>query len=455
MDSHSTEHGGHGGEVHLPDPSVWPLVVGVAALLVGIALVWWSNDRSNDFAGPVVGAAVVLALVSVAGWAWEDSRMRRKAEAGTLEKRRDARYTQVMTFAVADGALERARGDEGVIRAIDHSDLRSLNGFQDLRIIVSPAAAGPSQVLVETTWSGREGLAGYEGTRQTLLDVVNRHAQDVVPGSVQVFDMEVVRDTKESTFGFGLGSAAALLGSLAIAGFMLGAGLNIFKGESTAAAAPGGAVAPGAADPFAVVGKDNSFSTTKLAAAPSTDVTFTFKNEGKAKHNLHFLKAKGGDTLADGAEGKIIDGGQTDTLKFKTPGAGTYYYQCDVHPDQMNGSFDVKEGGPVPGAAGGAAAAGGSGANAVVATDNKYDKTTLTGEAGKELTVSFTNKGKAKHNVHFFDKKDGKTLADGAEGKIIDGGQTETLKFTVAAAGSYYYQCDLHPAEMTGKLTIS
>src|SRR5262245_38591488 len=133
MDSHDSHDGGHGGEIHLPDPSIWPLVVGFAALVVGAALVWWSNDRSNSFAGPLMGAAVVLALVSAAGWAWDDTKMRRKAAEGTITHPREPRYTQVVTFAIAEGALARARAAGGVIQAVDSSDLRSLDGFQDLR----------------------------------------------------------------------------------------------------------------------------------------------------------------------------------------------------------------------------------------------------------------------------------------------------------------------------------
>src|SRR5690606_22112968 len=106
---------------------------------------------------------------------------------------------QVLTFAIAEGALDKARGESGVLTEIDSRDsvLRDLAGFQDLRIVVSPAETGPSQVLVETTWANREGLATYDETKDTLLDILTRHSDEVVAGSVQVFDMEVVRDTKD------------------------------------------------------------------------------------------------------------------------------------------------------------------------------------------------------------------------------------------------------------------
>ena len=120
------------------------------------------------------------------------------------------------------------------------------------------------------------------------------------------------------------------------------------------AAVPGAAPAGGAggtADPGLVKATDNKFDKATLEAPPNTAVTITFTNTGKAKHNLHVLDKVSGKTLADGAEGKFIDGGQSEKLSFKTPAAGTYYFQCDLHPDQMSGAFTVKGGAPVPGAA--------------------------------------------------------------------------------------------------------
>lgn len=455
MDQHSSEHGDHGEHgIHMPDPSYWPFVAGAGAMALSLALVWWSRDRNNSIAGPLLGASFLLTLISGLGWAYEDGRMKKKAEEGTLTKTREARFTQVVSFAIAEGRLAAARATGGILAAMNASDntLRDLAGFQDLRIIASPAEVGPSQVLVETTWSNREGLATYEETRRTLLDSVAAHPDDVVPGSVQVFDMEVVRDTKDVGFRFGMGPAVALLGSLLVFGLMVGAGLNLFGNDGEGAAPePNGGPAPVASN--VVTATDNKFDKATLEAPPSAAVTFEFKNAGKAKHNLHFLDKAGGATLAPGAEGKIIDGGQSDSVSFKTPAAGSYFFQCDLHPDQMKGPFTVKEGAPVPGAAaapsGGAAAP--SGGLALIATDNKFDKAKLEASAG-EVTIAFKNDGKLKHNVSVYDKKGGKALA---EGKIIDGGKTDSLKFAPAAAGKYYFQCDLHPDQMAGELTVS
>jgi plastocyanin len=363
MDSHATEHGnghGEGHAVHLPDPSIWPFVVGLASLLAGVALIWWARAGDNAFAGPMVGAALAVVLISAGGWAWEDSRMRRKAEEGHGTEPRAPRYNQVLTFAIAEGALDAARARDGVLAALDSADLRDLEGFEDLRITVSPAAEGPSQALVETTWRGREGIADYEASRQTLLDILSAHTDEVVPGTVQVFDMEVIRDTKDTSFRFSLGAATTVLVGLLIGGFALGGALSIFQSEATAGGGNGEPTAP--ADPYEIIGRDNFYTRTTLEAPPETEVTFTFNNRGRALHNLAFYTDESVSTpLAEGSVGNIIAGGQSDAVTFTTPGPGTYFFHCDLHPDTMKGQFIVREGAPPPGGGAATPAAEGSG----------------------------------------------------------------------------------------------
>src|SRR5688572_21111316 len=137
MDHSSNEHEGHDdhGGIHLPDPSVWPLVIGGATMLLGLALIYWTRDRNSDIAGPLLGIGIVATLIAAFGWAYEDGRMKAKAERGEHTRERDARYTQVITFGVAEGMLDQARSG-GVIAALESRDstLMSLDGFQDLRI---------------------------------------------------------------------------------------------------------------------------------------------------------------------------------------------------------------------------------------------------------------------------------------------------------------------------------
>jgi len=450
MDQHNSGHGGYGNAHGTPSPapSFWALLVGLAALVTGVSLIWWSRDDSSNFAGPLLGLSAAMAVVAAGAWAYEDRRSKHRVDSGLVPATRDARYTQVVTFAIADGQLEAARAEDGVLSAIERCELQDMDGFQDLRVIASPSETGPSQVLVETTWSGREALTTYEETRRTLLDVLNVHAGQVVPGTVQVFDMEVVRDTKDTSFKFGFGTAATLLVSLAVGGIALGAGITAFQNDNAAA---NGNVTPAPSDGgLAIVATDNKFDKTTLTAPPDTDVTVSFKNAGKVQHNIHFLDKKGGQDLAPGAAGNILPGGQSETLTFKTPAAGTYYFQCDVHPDQMTGTFKVDASAAAP-AAGGASAAA---AQTLVAKGTKFDKSSIQAQAGKEFSLTIDNKDTVKHNIHVLDKKGGEDLAPGAAGKLVDGGLSDTIKFTPPAAGKFYFQCDVHPDQMFGDFVV-
>jgi plastocyanin/heme-degrading monooxygenase HmoA len=357
MAHESTEHGAHGDHsgIHLPDPSIWPLVVGLAFAAVAGALIWWQRDPSSDWAMVALGAAGVFALLSAAGWVYEDGRMRANAESGGGHSAREPRYQQLLTFAIAEGALEASRGEGGALTEIAEAagHMRDLDGFQDYRITVSPADSGPSQVVVETTWSGRDQLASYNESRETVLDILARHDDQVVPGSVQAFDMEVIRDTKDTSFRFGWGAALTVLGSLAVLGFMVGAGLTLF--ESDEVAGEGGGDGPVPEDPYEVTATDNAFDTGTLQAPPETEVTFTLVNEGNTPHNLTvYLNEADASALENGLTeplGNRTSGGETAEITFTTPPEGSYYFQCDFHPGEMNGTFEVTASAPPPGGA--------------------------------------------------------------------------------------------------------
>jgi plastocyanin/heme-degrading monooxygenase HmoA len=271
----------------------------------------------------------------------------------------------VLTFAVAEGQIEAARGEGGLLAAIDARDsaLRDLAGFQDLRIIASPAETGSSQVLVETTWSDREGLATYDETRGTLLDLVHEHQDQVVTGSVQVFDMEVVRDTKDVSVRFGMGAATALVGSLVIGGFFVGAGLTLFESEGT-----GGGPGPSPTG-FAQTGVlrmvNFAFPDEEITLPPGVEFTMRFDNVGGAPHNWSVYNQPDAGTPQDGpwVQGCTVGcldeaddvrtpdypGGSQGEMTFTTPGVGTYHFQCTLHTSDMNGKLIVEEGAPLPG----------------------------------------------------------------------------------------------------------
>lgn len=79
-----------------------------------------------------------------------------------------------------------------------------------------------------------------------------------------------------------------------------------------------------------------------IEAPANSEFTVRLVNEGVLPHNIAFLTKQGGSPLADGANGDIIMEGESDSITFTTPAAGTYFFQCTVHPQEMIGEFVVK-----------------------------------------------------------------------------------------------------------------
>lgn len=111
-----------------------------------------------------------------------------------------------------------------------------------------------------------------------------------------------------------------------------------------------------------------------------------------------------------------------------------------------------------PGATGGSAASpaalAAAGAQTLneVTTDNKYSSTSLTAKPNQDIALTQTNNGQAVHNWHLLDAKD----ANGNDIKtaLLDAGKSETIVFRIGKPGTYHFQCDVHPADMKGTLTI-
>ncbi|HZQ38166.1 MAG TPA: cupredoxin domain-containing protein [Dehalococcoidia bacterium] len=87
-----------------------------------------------------------------------------------------------------------------------------------------------------------------------------------------------------------------------------------------------------------------------------------------------------------------------------------------------------------------------------VTTDNKYSETKLSVKAGVPVTLTVQNKGSAVHNWHLLDVKDdsGKEIKT----DLDEPGKTSSVTFTIGKPGTYKFQCDVHPSDMTGTLTV-
>jgi plastocyanin len=90
----------------------------------------------------------------------------------------------------------------------------------------------------------------------------------------------------------------------------------------------------------------------------------------------------------------------------------------------------------------------------IVAQNTAFDPTCLIAPAGSSFAINFNNKdtgAAGTHNVDVYDKKGGTSLAalTPKPGPI-----QETLNVGALAAGTYYFQCDVHPLQMFGTLAV-
>lgn len=79
---------------------------------------------------------------------------------------------------------------------------------------------------------------------------------------------------------------------------------------------------PSEAKEFAVSGNEYSFNPSSINVKAGDQVKITLKNTGRLVHNF---------VIRDlGVSGRTISPGQTDTIEFAVPEAGTYTFICSV-----------------------------------------------------------------------------------------------------------------------------
>lgn len=113
---------------------------------------------------------------------------------------------------------------------------------------------------------------------------------------------------------------------------------------SGSAAAGGSSTAAAGATPVTLqiaAEAGNVFDKKTLTVPAGAQVTVQFTNNDPIIHNFAVYDTKGGKELYTG---DLFKGPNvTKDEKFTAPAkAGNYYFQCDVHPDTMNGTLVVQ-----------------------------------------------------------------------------------------------------------------
>lgn len=89
---------------------------------------------------------------------------------------------------------------------------------------------------------------------------------------------------------------------------------------------------------------DSTFDTDTLTATANTSITVEYLNDTAIPHNIHFYDGPD-DTAPSLAQTAVVTGpGNTQSVTFTTPGPGSYFFRCDVHPLQMVGTLVVTSG---------------------------------------------------------------------------------------------------------------
>ncbi len=128
--------------------------------------------------------------------------------------------------------------------------------------------------------------------------------------------------------------------ALAAAGLVVGCSSG---GSKTATSTPSNGTqgGGGASTTVALTAKSLQYDKHSITLPANTQVTVTLNNQDAGvSHNFAVYKDKSASTKIFG--GDLVTGPATKDYSFSTPGPGSYYFRCDVHPDTMNGTLTVK-----------------------------------------------------------------------------------------------------------------
>jgi cytochrome c oxidase subunit II len=168
--------------------------------------------------------------------------------------------------------------------------------------------------------------------------------RDVVPGRTNTFDQTLEAGT-EGTY---VGECAEFCGEFHNAmtftvQVMSPDDFDSWFSNAEKQQAKGPTCSPSGTD-LKLAAKGIKFDTNCLAAPANEAFTLTFDNQDAGvPHNVEIFTKQGGTRLGGASSpGDFFNGVATKTYNVDALKAGTYYFQCDVHPTAMFGTFIVK-----------------------------------------------------------------------------------------------------------------
>jgi plastocyanin len=230
--------------------------------------------------------------------------------------------------------------------------------------------------------------------------------------------------------------------------------------NGTLTVAAGASPAAGGGGAVAVTAQNLAFST-KLIDLPDgqpSQITFDNKDAGTT-HNIGIYSDQGYTQEVFRGEGVV--GPASTTYSVPPLSAGTYYFKCDYHPTMIGkvqvGSGAVgASGSPTPGVSPvPTAGPGPPGATVtLVAKNTAFDLSSIALKAGKPSVVTLDNRDAGvSHTFSIY--TDASVTHALFQGTPVTGVAMKRYRVPVLDPGTYYFQCDIHPKQMHGTVTVT
>ncbi len=251
-----------------------------------------------------------------------------------------------------------------------------------------------------------------------------------------------------------LAMVAAVVGVAMLAGGIALA--TVGKPEEGGGGAGGATVVELAAPVGASV---SGFDATELSFPADTRVVLRFDNQDTGvPHNVVVTDGEDPATAEQLLRGDLVTGPGTMDYEIEPLAAGTYYFHCELHPTTMTGKIVVGAGATgVPSTTAPSPTGGAAGAITVTAQGVVFDTNSITLPAGGAVTIHFVNNdGGIPHNISIYtaDPVQDPSAKSVLKGELITGPATIDYTFDAPPAGTYDFQCDVHPTTMNGTVTV-
>lgn len=329
-------------------PAFWPVASALCAIALGAALLWATGDDPHAFARPFLGVVIAMTALVLGSW-WVSRRVvERSVNAGAPKLAK--RYTQVLRVTLPAGSDAKAVAAEYAPKVA----AAKLAGLMRVTTVGTEPGAELSMVTLGLSWGDESSMASEDKVVELLQSLAGEEA------TIHAFPRQQVAVVDPPRVRMGFGALATFTSALLLGGVLLSATYAGLAGSGGGGG--GGGVTPPVGFDGTIIARNIAWVQTRFEAPPATEITIRVDNRDTGvPHNIAFYQGETpgeGPFLAGCTSGCATDEVRTELepgpviqeLTFTTPGAGTYAYMCEIHPNTMTGVMVVAEGADIPGA---------------------------------------------------------------------------------------------------------